>query len=413
MSKASIRVNGLQTATGIALGLWFASVAALPTHAQWYFEVGPAYRGDIEVSVQGGSRAAASGMHAAQAGTVGGRAPAAQESLLNDDGTAQELRTFDDGYVGPSGWEWAREEGWTQFFGYDAPEQYDADADTLTFQLTTPGSGASERRTETRLFSGPAGWSGDQRAHGVGLMATTGYQLRQEESWSLAIQARLGWLDGIQAGFRNRETYSETTERSVYEASFQQEQSYTYTYDTLGNPAFPAAPYAMTYPAAVGPMIADTPETITLASQSLETSDRLVSRSRDTAISRVDLNVDAQMFSLQLGPRLQWNPMNRVALFVQPAATVNLLDASVSRRETLRQGNGAKIASWDDREDEQAWQFGIGAQIGLQVAVTDTWRLFVAGGYDWVDEYRMNVGPDRIGVDLSGYGAELGIGRSF
>lgn len=193
----------------------------------------------------------------------------------------------------------------------------------------------------------------------------------------------------------------------------QQEQSYTYTYDTLGNPAFPAAPYAMSDPAAVGPMIADTPDSIILASQSLETSDRLVSRSRDSAISRVDLNVDAQAFTLQLGTRLQWNPMNRVALFVQPAATLNLLDASVSRHETFSQGHGAEIASWDDQEDEQAWQFGIGAQIGLQVAVTDTWRLFEAGGYDWVDEYRMDVGPDHIGIDLSGYGAELGIGRSF
>lgn len=413
MNNGCIRAMGQRAATKMALGLLLASVAAWPTYAQWYFEVGPIYRGDMEVSVKGGSRAAASGMHAAQAGTGGGRAPAAQGSLLDDDGTAQMLRTFDDGYVGPSGWQWAREEGWTQFLGYNSPEQYNAAADTLTYQLTTPGVGTSERRTETRRFAGSPGWSDERRAHGVGLMGTLGYLVRQEESWGWAIQTRIGWLDGIQTDFRNREAYRETTERSVYETSLEQTCTYTYTYDTLGNPAFPAAPYEMTDPAAVGPMIADTPATITRASQTLAPSERLIGRSRDSAVSRVDLSVDAQAFTMQLGTRMQWHPIDRVTLFVQPAATLNLLDASVRRQETFSQDNGARIASWDDREDEQAWRFGIGAQAGLQIAVTDTWRLFAAGGYDWVDDYRISVGPDRIGVDLSGYEAELGIGRSF
>lgn len=410
MSSIRSHATGKQTAAGIALGLLLSSASALPAHAQWYFELGPVYRGDMDISVQGGSRAAASGVHAAQAGTDTSQTPSPENSPV---GPTQTTQTFDDGYVGPSGWEWAQEEGWTQFFGYDSPGQYNAEADTLTYHLTTPGYGVDERRTETRVTPGPAGWEDNQRAHGVGLMATLGYTLRQEESWSWALQTRIGWLDGIRADFRNQATYSESTERSVYETSVWLQETYAYTYDTLGNPAFPAAPYAMTDPTAVGPMIADTPQEITLDSQNVETSGGLVSRSMETAVSRVDLSVDAQAFTLQLGPRLQCHPMNRVALFVQPAATLNLLDASVRRHETFSRGNGTTIASWDDREDEQAWRFGVGAQIGLQVAVTEIWRLSVAGGYDWVDEYRMSVGPDRIDVDLSGYQAELGIGRKF
>lgn len=412
MNTTSTHPNGIRSITGIVLGIMLSSILMLSADAQWYFDIGPVYRGDMEVSVEGGSRAAGSGLHAGRAGSRG-QTPSMQNAPFGDDGTAQILRTFDDGYVGPSGWPWARDAGLTQFLGYNSPAQYDAGADTLTYHLTMPASATSARRTQTGLNLGPVGWSDDQRVDGVGLMGTIGYMMRQEESWSWALQTRLGWLDDIQARFHNRKAYSETSERRVYESSLVQQDTYAYTYDTLGNPAFPGAPYEMTDPSGVGPMIADTPEAITLASQTVEASDRLVSRSRSSAISLVDLNVDAEAFILQLGSRLQWNPSSGIALFVQAAATLNLLDASLRRHETFSQGNGTVIASWEDREDKWACRGGIGAQLGLQVAVTEHWRVSAAGGYDWVDKYRLSVGPDRVSIDLSGYEVELAVGRSF
>ena len=396
----------------LMLGALWIGLANLSAQAQWYLEAGPVYRGDMKISVEGGSRAADSGISAAQAGTAGGF-PSAQTSLLSDDGTAQILRQFDDGYVGPSGWEWARNEGRTQFWGYDATEQYDDAADTLTFRRTVIGDTVSQRRTVTRVQTESAGWDGRKRTDGLGLMATVGYLFRQEASWNWAVQARIGWLDNIQADYRNRPAYRQHIDRSVYEASLRQEATVMYTYDTLGNPAFPEAPYEMTDPSAVGPMIADTPETIEIASQSSTTSDRLIHRSRETAASHVDLDVEVQALTLQLGSRLLWNPAERLALFLQPALTLNLIDATLRRRETFRHANGEVIGAWDDRRSDQVWRIGAGAQIGARVAISQQWHVIAAGGYDWVDSYRRSVGPDRVGVDLSGYQGELALGRMF
>lgn len=396
----------------LALGALWIGLANLPAQGEWYLEAGAVYRGDMKISVEGGSRAADSGISASRAGTAGGF-PAVPSRLLSDDGTAQILRQFDDGYVGPSGWAWARNDGWTQFWGYDATEQYDAVADTLTFRRTVIGDTVSRRRTVTRVQMESAGWDGRKRTDGFGLMATVGYLFRQEKSWNWAIQARVGWLDNIQADFRNRPAYRQHVDRSVYEASLRLEETYTYTYDTLGNPAFPAAPYEMADPSAVGPMIADTPETIAIASQNSVTSDRLIHRSRETATSHVDLDVDVQAFTLQLGPRLLWNPAERLALFLQPALTLNLIDATLRRRETFRHANGDMIAAWDDRQSDQAWRIGAGGQIGARVAISQQWHVIAAGGYDWVDTYRRSVGPDRVKVNLSGYQGELALGRTF
>lgn len=393
--------------TRLVIGVGLACATAV--HAQWYVEVGPIYRGDMEISVRGGSSAAETGAQAAQAGTVGGTPP--PPSFLDDDGTAQILREFDNGYVGPSGWDWARNEGWTQFWGYDNPEQYDAIANTLTFQVTT-GDTPSARRTRTRTWNESAGWTGRRRTDGFGVLGTLGYMFRDEGEWSLGAQFRLGWLDGIRGNFRGRPALRQNIERREYETSLWRED--TYTYDTLGNPAFPAAPYAMADPTAVGPMIGDTPTSIERASEQGVSSDTLVGRSLDTAVSTVDLKVEAQAFTLHLGPRLLWTlDEGRIAFLIQPSLTANLLDATTRRRETFRQSSGAEIASWSSRSDEEAWRIGAGVDIGAQIALSEEWHVMGSGGYEWVDRYRFKSGPDHIRIDLSGYQLGLAVGRNF
>jgi hypothetical protein len=148
---------GRNTMARLILGMGLVCALALPVQAEWYFEVGPFYRGDMEISVRGGSRAADEGASAARSGTTGGL-PSLGGSLSPDDGTAQILREFDDGYVGPSGWAWANTDGVTQFFAYDEPGQYDAAADTLTYQLSLGRESASQRRTQTRTTSESISW---------------------------------------------------------------------------------------------------------------------------------------------------------------------------------------------------------------------------------------------------------------
>ncbi len=393
-------------------GAGLACMAAAAVHAQWYLEVGPAYRGDIELSVRGGSRAASSGVDAARAGTVGRRATL-KESSFNDDGSAQILREFDNGYVGPSGWPWANTAGTTQFFGYDDPGQYNAAADTLTYQITLGGNSDRQRRTVTRIGTVSEGWKGSERMDGVGIIATLGYLMRREESWSLGLQGRFGWLDDIQGGFRNRVAFQQGIERRTFDSSVERQDTYTYTYGTLGNPAFPSAPYAMSDPAAVGPMIADTPASITHSAQTVTASDQLVRRSVGTATSSVDLDVDAQAFTFQAGARLLWQPSRRLALLVQPALTANLLDATAHRHETFRQPDGTVIATWNDTASKQAWRMGAGVQAGARLSLSERWNLTASGGYEWVDKHSLTVGPDQTRIDLSGYQLELAIGRTF
>jgi hypothetical protein len=411
MSRAIASVIRKQLKTGLALGAGWLCAATLSASAQGYIEAGIVYRGDMRISVDGGSRAAGSGVQAAQAGTTGSRA-APQASLLNDDGTAQVLRVFDNGYVGPSGWDWAQAEGWTQWLGYDTRDQYDSTADTLTYQLTR-NNNSRQRRTLTQVESGPAGWTDHTRTDGLGPMVTLGYLFRQEKSRQWGPQLRIGWLDGIGETLRDRPAYQQTLVRTVYESTLRQQQVFNYSYDTLGNPAFPEAPYAMEDPAAPGPMISDTPTTIDLVAQSQQTSDRLVGRSAETVTSWVDLDIDAAALTLQAGPRLAWALADRLALLVQPALTVNMLDANVHRLETFRRADGTVMASWRDHTDEQPWNLGAGIEIGAQIALSKNWHLLLAGGYEWVEAYHLTAGPDRIRIDLSGYQAEAALGRSF
>ncbi len=385
--------------------LWVCGLL-LPVFVQaetrWYFEVGPAYRGDMELSVRGGTRVPAWG------GTrrSGVQMPSAATSLLDDDGTAQQLRTFDDGFVGPSGWAHAWEDGRTQYWGYEDAGQYDEDAGTLSFHQTLT-DWQSGSRTVTRLLDESVGWAGRKSMEGAGVMLTAGRQLRSREQWTCSIQARLGWLEGLRANFRRQTGVSRSFNSRTYRQTRQQSQTYLYTYDTLGNPAFPAAPYAMTDPNAAGPMISDTPESIMLGAEQQTTSEHRVGQRVWTEHSTVDLAFDARLFTFQLGPRLEWRAHQLVTLLAQPAVSLNLLDAEIRRDETLRSDRGDVLEHWNDRTDKLRWRAGAGGQLGARVDLWNDWSMTLGGGYEWVDPVSFDAGPDRVRADLSGYQGEI------
>ena len=376
---------------------------------QGYFEVGPWYRGDMKMSVKGGSRAGDENFQAAVPGTTGRRAYAAPQSA-GDDGTAQVLRNFDDGFVAPSGWDWAQLEGISQYFGYQHASQYNQGANTLTYSKGST-SASTDRRTDTRLTSGStAGWDDQSDLDGVGALLTMGYTFASGKMFDWSAQVQIGWLDGMDASFEDRTAWSQQVDWTTWESRMQRSQTWSYTYDTFGNPAFPAAPYSMTDPGAVGPMIADRPTSIAQSGDSLSESDRVVGHSQDVAVSRVSLETKAETLALDFGPRLRWRPLQRLSVVLQPSFTLNLLDAQLTRTEAVAWESGGVLKSWTDSVDEQKWLLGGSVSAGLQWDMTGNLYLHAAGGYDWVNPCDLAIGPDRLHVDLSGYRVDLALG---
>ena len=391
--------------TALICSLLAPAVAEAET--PWYVEVGPVYRGDMELSVRGGTHAPAWG------GTRwSGQSPSAVGRLLDDDGATPILRTFDDGFVGPSGWPHAREDERTQYWGYQNADQYQADTDALSFQQTLTAQ-QSSTRTVTRLLEESAGWSSRTSMEGAGVMLTVGRYVQQEEDWSSSVQGRLGWLEGLRGNVRQHTAVSRRLDVRTYRETLNQSQTYGYEYDTLGNPAFPDAPYAMDDPDGVGPMIADTPSAIMLTDEEASASTERVGRRVMTEYSAVDLSFDARVFTFQVGPRVEWHAHENVTLLAQPSITLNLLDAKARRSETLYSRNGRVQGQWNDRRSTERWCGGVGGQFGARMSLANGWTVSVLGGYDWVDTASFNLGPDRVRVDLSGYQGEIMLGRIF
>ena len=391
------------------VGVWL--LGASLCSAQVYFEAGPWVRGGMELKAEGGSRAAAEGVLAASPGTRGGMAWV-EELAPGDDGTAQELRTFDDGYVGPSGWAWASALGQSQYFGYESAGQYDAGAGTLAFTRATGGTDV-RRRTTTEVRSGAAGWCGEENLEGAGALATLGLVLAKKDAFDVSVQAQAGWLDGLDAEFSGERAWSQQVEWTTRESAMERSQNWIYTFDTLGNPVFPTAPYEMTSATGTGPMIADRPTTIEQGAGLFTATDRVAGRRSAGAASRVDLDAEMQAFSFALGPRARWRPTERLAVVAQGGATANLLDAELERTEMFAWEGGATIRSWRDAADEQEWLWGATVSAGIQFGLTERVHLSGAVGYDWVEDCELAVGPDQIEVDLSGWRADAALGLEW
>lgn len=389
-------------------GMMMASICS----GQVYFEAGPWFRGDMDVSVDGGSRAAESGTQATRSGTQGATARIAAFAPP-DDGTAQVLREFDDGYVGPSGWIWARDAGLSQYFGYQNDSQYDASADTLTFTASRSAS-STERRTRTEVRSAAPGWSGHSSLDGSGGLVTVGYGITTKRLFNVSLQIQAGWLDGLDASFRGRQAWRQDVTWTTTESSSERSQSWNYIYDTLGHPSFPPAPYAETDPSgAGGNFISDRPMEITEAGGLLVETDRVVGQKRRTAFSRVDLETEGRLLVLTFGPRLRFRLLENLSVLVQGGVTANFLDVEWTRAEVFAWEDGQEINSWVDRDDEQKWLWGGTISAGVQWALTPQWYVVASGGHDWVESTHVTVGPDRLRYNLDGWRAEVAAGWLF
>ena len=348
---------------------------------------GPVYRGSMATDASGSSHVQNQGVYAE--GAL--RSP----SGVGSTGSYAD-RTYGDGYV-------RRDQGTgnpssidlsvTWYWGYDNSSQYDSGADTLTFHSS--GSQGYQEVLNTSL-------SADDTMAGYGAEIVGGMPLKRG---SLNIDLCLG-LQGI---FGAEATLGGTTyEEGVGRLDI------TDTYDVSGI-SIPSAGHRGTYD---GPF--DTPPVI----PSPTIPNRPASRSstlRDTqwsARNHINMEVDTDLYELWLGPRLALQANERLALHVTPKVSATYVDASVDRTETFvatyADGSSATLNSWSDSGSESKFVFGAGVAAGADLEFENGMFAGLWGGYEWVSEdVDVQVGPNTVSVDASGYTAGAVIGYRF
>lgn len=379
---------------------------------EWRFGLGPVYRGGMDLEVGGSSYVQTMGLHAAT--------PSHQTSAS---GPAKEIypphpyrsRTFDDGYVLPDPGTFSGD-GMTWYWGYDSPDQYDPEAHTLAFTHAEPYG--TTTRTESRttmdvLRDLPVEAEDDLDGWGLQVEAAYGLTERGRCRWS--VEAGLLGLWGMDGGVSAAPYAEQVTRRESVETS-QSGETYTYSYDLPVDPFTgehvvpPDAPYEGTEDGP-GPLIPFEPSSWESAGGA-GTGSSSTRTSSYMAWNEVDLDVSSELYALWLGPRADCALGERLTCFVRPMVSCNALSVDVDRTETWITDT-VVLDTWDDHACETEWLWGAGLHAGIDLRFAETWAMGVFGGYDWVEEARVDVGPNTVELDPSGYSVGLTITKTW
>ncbi len=377
---------------------------------KWFMEYGPWYRGGLELEIQGGSIPINERDFLFSDGAMV-RVPGG--SILNDNTSEAKYRSFENGFVGPSGWPISRQDGETQYWGYQSGTQWDQTADRINYTLTLRDSGRAVRR-EAHLASERTAWQQHARTDGVGAFIAVGRNLVQKPSFAVSGVFQIGWLQEIKWSGAQRVDDRVTVAVTTYESAYERTERWNYSYDTFGNPFIPDAPYAMSDPSALGPFISDTPISVQqIGKAQVAYSERIVGSDHRVASSDIVYNVDAVAVAMNLGPRVQWFPSARWGVLLQAGVTLNMLDAKAQRREIVTDASGQVLQSRLTRDEEIKLLPGASVTAGVQFDLADDIYISLSGSYDYVDAHDFTVGPDRLEVDISGYRVDAALGIRF
>ena len=365
------------------------------TAQEWWIEGGPVFRGGMKVSVEGSSYVQGLGLHS----------PAATGPLSSPTGIGSPNgyadRVYDNGYVkqdldtgnadrigGPNTtWNW----------GFANPAQYNAGAQTLSFQK----QGDLGYST---LSSGSVG--ANDRLLGAGLQLMAGLTLTKSGRWSVDLALGFQGIWGAHSDMETttyREDVRQVTVKDVYDVS------------GIPSAQFPAQGFQGTYqgpfdhpPVLPSPVIPNLP------------SERLASTSAAfyTAQNRIAFDVDQSLYQFSLGPKVAYEVSQRVKLNIRPSLSVNVINAGVKRTETFVQGSGGGggmvLRSWFNEQDECQLSFGLGATAGADVDLGKGYYAGVFGGYEWVAEQaKVSIGPNTVNFDAGGWVGGAVIGKRF
>lgn len=341
-------------------------------------------RGGMKTELGGSSYVQTLGIHAAN--------PFSRSSSSGGGG-------YSDGFVDPDSASPVDNMTWN--WGYDNANQYDASGKTLTFHRSELSDLSSQSLSVFKNESASA----DDSFFGAGVGLTAARGLYRRGAFNVAA---CGAVRGVWN--QNASISASTYQEGLSSSSDSSTKNYDYVYDVSGVP-MPGAPYSGDY-YGPGPQIPVSPSSVRSSSSAGS------SAASFSAANQIDVDVASSLYSFMLGPELRWNPYKRLALHLTPGFSINYLDFSADRKEvfttTSADGSTQTLNNWSDSVNAGRWRLGLECSAGVDVDVYKGWTVGLFGGFDWqTQKAEVDVGPNTVSVDLSGYMAGVEFGKMF
>lgn len=381
----------------IAVFITIAAVSMVRAN-DWYVEGGGVYRKSLTLELRADSLARQGDMQAAEPASSEPSPSEPSGTLLDDPSDINQ--NFDDGYV--------YEDAFTALFGntgnwsFDDMSQYDAEAGTLTFHVSSETWQSTDdgfQRTITTDTDAAIQGEAEDGVWGAGLRG--GRMLVRRETYWVASQVGLNVYEEMNATVQGV-PYEQTVTTEYHEAIRTVQENWTYTYDA----SFEGAELVDSRPPGTtgAPYLPVTPLDSELTSVDDDVETRLLSRTQRRAAASVRLDADIQLVQMTVGPRFGFEVSPRVTMGGFAYASLNAIDLSATRYEVFAWENGEVIGDWQDSESETTWACGGGAEVSLMVRAAERLSVTVSGGYDAVfDEPDLTVGPDEVKTDLDSW----------
>jgi hypothetical protein len=365
---------------------------------EFWFSVGPAYRGGMRARTSGSSYAQTiartqlrGDFEEAAWGRPGGPFPVPPPPGFYSDGLVlPDSETYD-----PS----SPNFGLTSFWYYEDASQYDPVSETLTFHSqSTRFRGYGYVLSPSTVLDRPAVFANTFR--GQGLETVIGLSGPGSRIVSIDFCAGISAVWDAKAAMSGV-TFEEYVVQSRY--TITRENSGTAVHDVTGV-AVPSAPYRGT-PA--GPAIPYEPVARTSDSR---TYSSLSGQWEWTNRNHIDIGVNTDIYSLWIGSRIGALLFDQVTMHLTPRVSLNHVNVDVSRHETLTRtytgGDSMLLHTWSHHGSQRDTIFGAGATAGMDWESANGFFVGLWGGYEWLsDKVTVNVGPNKVSVDVSGYTA--------
>jgi hypothetical protein len=144
----------------------------------------------------------------------------------------------------------------------------------------------------------------------------------------------------------------------------------------------------------------------------------LTSSSTWSARNDVNIAVETDIHELWFGPRLALQPTDWLALNITPRLSLNYVSTGVQRSETFlavhADGSVESLDSWHDHAGKAKLMLGAGVTAGVDINIGGGFFAGIWGGYERVSgDFNINVGPNAVSLDLTGYTAGAAVGFCF